>query len=165
MRYLGDIGDCIGVVGSYGCWWVPMGAGGDMEFLWGMGESYRVYRISMGYMGSYGVYAIPMRYMGFYGGYGDLWVLLCSYGFRGGRGESSPCSLNGFGAMDIGQLPQTEAVASRRIHVTVHGDHGTTGRDLKGLPDLNVHLEIGDGTPIFRGWKKKNTSLCTFQDL
>ena len=49
-----------------------MGAGGDMEFLWGMGESYSVYRISMGYIGSYGVYAIPMRYMGFYGGYGVL---------------------------------------------------------------------------------------------
>ena len=49
-----------------------MGAGVDMEFLWDMGESYRVYRRSMGYMGSYGVYAIPMRYMGFYRGYGVL---------------------------------------------------------------------------------------------
>ena len=63
-----------------------MGAGGDMEFLWGMGESYRVYRISMGYMGSYGVYAIPMRYMGSYGG---IWGPMDPAGFlwvQGGEG-------------------------------------------------------------------------------
>lgn len=66
-----------------------------------------------------------------------------------------PRSLDGLCPVHVGQLAQAEAVASRRIHVAIHGDNGAAGRDLEGLPDLHVHLKVGNGAPVLWSWARK----------
>lgn len=62
----------------------------------------------------------------------------------------TPGSLAGVRAVDITQLTQAEAIASRRVHVPVHSHHGAAGRHLKHLSHLNVHFKVGDRAPELR---------------
>lgn len=61
-----------------------------------------------------------------------------------------PRSLDGLGAMDVAELPQAEAVPSRGVDIAVYGHDGAGGGNLKRLPDLDVHLKVGDGAPVVR---------------
>lgn len=70
-----------------------------------------------------------------------------------GDKDRRPGAVAGGGAVDIAQLSQTEPVSSRRIHIAVNRHHGTAGLDLKHLPDLDVQLEVGDGTPEVGTWR------------
>lgn len=56
--------------------------------------------------------------------------------------------------MYVAQLAQTEPVSPRGIHVSIHCHDGARGGHFKGLPDLNVHLEVGDGAPVVGSWSK-----------
>lgn len=66
--------------------------------------------------------------------------------------DVKPRSLDGLGAMDVAELPQAEAVPSRGVDIAVYGHDGAGGGNLKRLPDLDVHLKVGDGAPVVRSW-------------
>lgn len=66
--------------------------------------------------------------------------------------------------MDIAQLAQAEAVATRRVHVAVHCHDGARRGHLEGLTDLHVHLEVGDGAPVLRGCRAKSTVRLAASD-
>lgn len=72
------------------------------------------------------------------------------------RGSGSPGSLDVLRSVDVAQLAQAEAVAAGRVHVAVHGHDGARRRHLESLADLHVHLEVGDGAPVLRGWGAKS---------
>lgn len=79
---------------------------------------------------------------------------------RCGGGETPgnlPGSLAGIRAMDVTQLAQTEAVTSRRVHVTVHRHDRAAGGHLEHLAHLNVHFKIGDGAPELGSCPNQNT--------
>ncbi|TNN36833.1 hypothetical protein EYF80_052999 [Liparis tanakae] len=44
-------------------------------------------------------------------------------------------------------LSEAEAVASRRVHVAVHGYDRAAGGHLEHLAHLDVHFKVGDGAP------------------
>ena len=59
----------------------------------------------------------------------------------------SPGPLAGLGAVDVGQLAQTESVKRGGVSVAVNGDCGAAVGDLEGLANLLVQLKVGDGAP------------------
>jgi len=63
-----------------------------------------------------------------------------------------PGSLDGLGPVHVAQLAQAEAVPAGRVHVSVHRHRGAGGRHLERLAHLHVHLKVGDGAPVVRGW-------------
>lgn len=69
-----------------------------------------------------------------------------------GRPRHTPGSLDVLRPVHVTQLAQAEAVPSRRVHVAIHRHGGTRGLDLERLANLDVHLKVGDGAPVLRGW-------------
>lgn len=65
-----------------------------------------------------------------------------------------PCSLNSLSAMYIAELPQTEPVTSWGVHIAVYSHYGARGGHFKCLPNLNIHLKVGNGTPVVRSWNR-----------
>lgn len=72
-----------------------------------------------------------------------------------------PGSLYIFCPVDITQLSQAEAIASRWIHITVHSYNRTCGWNLKCLPNLNIHLKVSYGAPVFWSWTVEKAPLVT----
>lgn len=63
--------------------------------------------------------------------------------------ESIPGSLNVLCSVDIAQLAQAEAIPSRWIHIAIHSHYRTCRWDLECLSDLDIHLKVCNGTPVF----------------
>lgn len=55
-----------------------------------------------------------------------------------------PGSLTGICAMDVTQLAETEAIASRRVNVAIYRHHRAAGGHLEHLTHLDVHFKVGD---------------------
>jgi len=68
--------------------------------------------------------------------------------------SSLPRSLDSLSAMYVAELAQAEPVSSWGVHIAVHSHGGAGGGHLECLPDLNVHLKVGDGAPVVRSWNR-----------
>lgn len=63
--------------------------------------------------------------------------------------------------MNVTQLAQTEPVSSGGVHIAIHCHNGTRRGHFEHLTDLNVHLKVGNGTPVVRGCKRRTKSDVT----
>lgn len=64
-------------------------------------------------------------------------------------------------SVDIAQLTQAEAIPSRRVHVAVHRHDRARRRHLEGLPDLDIHLKVGNGAPVLWSWTDQRAGHMT----
>ncbi len=70
-----------------------------------------------------------------------------------------PGSLYVLCPVDIAQLAQAEAIPSWWIHVAIHSHYRTCGWHLKRLPNLDIHLKVRNGAPVFWSWNKPTSNL------
>lgn len=59
-------------------------------------------------------------------------------------------------SVNIAQLAQAEAIPSWWIHIAIHSHYRTCGGHFKRLPNLDIHLKVSNGAPVFWSWKKTN---------
>ena len=74
-------------------------------------------------------------------------------------GRGLPGSLDGLGPVDVAELAQAEAIPTGGVHIAVHRHDGAGGGHLERLPHLHVHLKVGDGAPVVRGWGNESFGI------
>lgn len=74
---------------------------------------------------------------------------------------SIPGSLYVLCSVDIAQLAQAEAIPSRWIHVAIHRHYRTCRWHLECLANLDIHLKVRNGAPVFWSWSKPTSGYTS----
>jgi len=83
-----------------------------------------------------------------------------AFGFQEDLDGHTPRSLTCVCAVDVTQLSEAEAVASRRVDVAVHGYDRAAGGHLEHLAHLDVHFKVGDGAPELGSCNENRAGVC-----
>lgn len=75
-----------------------------------------------------------------------------------------PRPFDGLRSVDVAELAEAEAISSRWVHIAVDSHDRTGGGNFKGLSDLNVHLEISNGAPVFRSCLRREDCKTSNDD-